>query len=114
MILISCIGKQRNMFRRVFFGFQSILNNPLLKLPINSGNYIQSGNSIISRLKSTLDSSETDKVEIPGAIATRYEPFSEESAPIILDIEEERQKIDESYKETFYNEFEGISLESKF
>ena len=51
--------------------------------------------------------------ELPGGISSRYEKFSEDDAPIILDVEEEQKKIDESIVEKRYVKFDEMNLESK-
>ncbi|KAK6632151.1 hypothetical protein RUM44_007181 [Polyplax serrata] len=57
------------------------------------------------------DLKETLRVEVPNTISSKYEPFSEETAPIILDIEEERRKVgDEAIEDVVYDEFAGINM----
>lgn len=52
---------------------------------------------------------------ILGGVLSKYEPFKDSRSPIIMDVEEERRKVEEDLEQEVeeYNQFQGISPERK-
>lgn len=60
-------------------------------------------------------SNKNAKIESPTAVTSKFEIFRDEDATVILDVEEERAKLDTIVEtvESVHNPFKGLSLTRK-
>lgn len=73
---------------------RTILNNKLQQSQINYGGCVTKfHNTVNYRSKDDSDSKNKDTTDIAPNISTKYDVFTDEKATIILDMEEERDKM---------------------
>lgn len=101
---------------------RSILRNDLNQAPAQYGILMKKFHNNNNSLHSKMDDDSKSTANHPNpspAIASKYERFTDEKATIILDIEEERDKMlagemeTEEIEETTPSIFDGLKTESK-
>lgn len=97
-----------------------LLNDNLQKLPINHGGFVTHfHNTTYYRSKDDSDSKKGDSTDIAPDFATKYDVFSDEKTTIVLDMEEERDKmlageLDIEQVDDTPSIFTGLNTERKF
>lgn len=100
---------------------QTILQNHLAAGSIRCGNVSAKFHKSISyRSKDDEDKSKSDEPKIAPAVSSRYQLFTDDNATVILDMEEERDKIlhgemeIEEIEDAAPDIFAGLNTERKY